>query len=216
MTWKSYLCPQTVLVASSKYNKLIRVNEEFGKYKLLVNGSRQSGEYIKGLWQYTFKTFKLNSISNVNEILVLGVAGGTVVHLLREIFPDAKITGVDIDKAMIEIGNKYFGLSSIKNLNLINDDAFKYAKKTANQKTYFDLVVVDLFLGRKIPEFVLDQSFLKVLKTLLDSNGVLVINYLRELEYGQKSEELSKALGKVFAAISDAKIKRNRFFMARK
>src|SRR3989344_2102034 len=111
MTWFSYIFPQTILRTSSKYNDDIRVNEERGKLKLLVNGSRESGEYIEKLWKEAFAAFGFGGLGSVTpSILVLGVAGGTVIHLLRRMFPAAAITGVDIDDVMLDIGRTYFGL----------------------------------------------------------------------------------------------------------
>src|SRR3990167_4267490 len=99
MTWFSYIFPQTILRTSSKYNSHIRINEERGKLKLLVNGSRESGEYIEKLWKEAFAAFGLGSGLNAPQglppsILVLGVAGGTVIHLLHHMYPIATITGV--------------------------------------------------------------------------------------------------------------------------
>lgn len=223
MTWLSYFFPQTLVITSSKYNQLIRVNEEFGKPKLLVNGSRQSGGYIKGLWEAAFKVFEIEKRSDLStkgptlsimQILVLGVAGGTVIHLLNKIYPNAIITAVDIDKKMIDIGFKYFSLGTFKNLTVIEFDAKDYVRKTIKKNLKFDLIIVDLFSGREIPQFVESPVFLKALKKLLSDNGSIIINYLRELEYKEKSEKLANELKKMFRQVKDFEIKLNRFFFA--
>ena len=216
MSLLSYIFPQTKLITSSKYNKLIRVNEEYGKYKLLVNGSRQSGEYIRKLWQYAFDQFQINKFLQISNILVLGTAGGTVIHLLYDLYPQAKIIGVDIDKVMLGIGQKYFGLDKVKDLSLVNEDAKLWTKRAVKQKLRFDLIIIDLFSGREIPEFVLQKSFLTDLKILLNANGRVVINYLWELKYQQKSEVLFEILKETFTHVSDTRIARNRFFLAKK
>ncbi|MFM7895987.1 MAG: spermidine synthase, partial [Flavobacterium sp.] len=64
-------------------------------------------------------------IQNFNSILVLGVAGGSVIETLKkEIKFEGKITGVEIDADVIELAKKYFGLGSYKNVSIVNDDAF--------------------------------------------------------------------------------------------
>lgn len=226
MTWLSYIFPQTKLITSSKYNHLIRVNEEYGENKLLVNGSRQSGLYIRKLWQKALldfgiigprlpelKQFQFRE-SQKNNILVLGVAGGTVIHMLHGLYPKAKITGIDIDKKMIDIGKKYFGLGEISGLSLVNSDALEFVHNAVRRKSKYDLIIVDLSFGRKIPEFVENKDFLLKIKSLLTDHGKVIINYLRELEYKEKSELLLKLLETVFVHVSDAQIARNRFFMA--
>ncbi|MBI3576727.1 class I SAM-dependent methyltransferase [Candidatus Gottesmanbacteria bacterium] len=209
MSWLSYIFPRTITKLSSSYNKEIRINEEKGKLKLLVNGSRQSGEQISTLWKKAFRAFRIPQDYQVRSVLVLGVGGGSVIYLLREYYPEAKIVGLDIDQTMIEIGKKYFGLDQVKNLSFVCQDAEQFVAK----KKKFDLVVVDLFIGTDVPELVRRESFLKNLKASLTKNGAVVINYLREFEYGQKSESLKKSLSALFPQVAEKSISSNRFFL---
>ncbi len=204
MSFVSYFIPQVVARFSTKYNRDIRIVEESGKLKLLVNGSRQSGEYIEWLWKKAVAAFGLGSC---RSILVLGVGGGTVIHLLHKRYPATQITAVDIDPKMIEIGKTFFGLDTIPELKLVVADAAEFVKK----KIHFDLIIIDLFIGRHIPDFVGDTKFLTKLK---QRGGMVVINYLRELEYFDKSVELENQLKRVFNKVKDFPIARNRFFLA--
>ncbi|MBI4062501.1 methyltransferase domain-containing protein [Candidatus Gottesmanbacteria bacterium] len=199
MSFVSYIIPQTIARFSTKYNHDIRVIEESGKFKLLVNGSRQSGKYIEWLWKRAFHAFRLPPCQS---ILVLGVGGGTVIHLLHKRYPDANITAVDIDPKMIEIGKKYFGLSRVSNVELIIANAKNY--KITHE---YDLIIVDLFLGRHIPDFVSSQSFLKQLRS-----KVVIINYLRELEYKEKSQKLEDLLETIFPVVKNYQIAHNSFY----
>lgn len=199
MSFVSYFIPQEVARFRTKYNPDIRIVEESGKLKLLVNGSRQSGKYVEWLWKKAFSAFNLGPC---RSILVLGVGGGTVIHLLRRRYPDAHITAVDIDPQMIEIGKKYFGLSRVPNLELIIADAKDYK----NTRRY-DLVVIDLFIGRHIPDFVSSVAFLKRLE-----GSVVIINYLRELEYKEKSQQLQGMLERMFSIVKNYQIAHNSFY----
>src|SRR5258706_4040565 len=159
MSRLSYLLPQVIARFSTPYNRDIRILEEKGKYKLLVNGSRQSGPYIQKLWQHAFTTFGIIPSPDVRSILVLGVGGGTVIHLLHTLYSHAEITGVDIDAQMINIGKKYFGLSDIPGVALIQSDAKVFVSKARKDKKKWDMVVVDIFVGPTIPPFVAEESF---------------------------------------------------------
>ena len=66
----------------------------------------------------------------MRRILVLGVAGGTIIRLLHDAYPTAEIIGVDIDRVMIELGKKYFGLKNIPKLTFIVDDAKDFVMKS--------------------------------------------------------------------------------------
>src|SRR3990167_5585346 len=199
MSLVSYIIPQVVARFSTKYNPDIRVVEESGKLKLLVNGSRQSGVYIEWLWKKAFSVFGLGRYTS---ILILGVGGGTVIHLLHKRYPDAYITAVDIDPTMIDIGVKYFGLGGVPNLTLVTADAKNFKITRA-----YDLVVVDLFIGRHIPDFVSSVAFLKRLE-----GSTVIINYLRELEYKEKSQKLQTLLEKIFPVVKNYQIARNSFY----
>ena len=214
MSWISYFIPQIVARCSSPYNRDIRILEEQGKYKLLVNGSRQSGEYIRKLWQHAFVSFGIIPSPDIRSILVLGVGGGTVIHLTRAIYPEATIDAVDIDKQIIEIGKKYFSLSSVSGLSLIESDARRYVDSSVREKKHWDMIVVDVFIGPTIPSFVLEDAFLRKIKSILTPHGMLLINYLREREYKSLSNLLLDKLTRIFQSVRDTEIFFNRFFYA--
>lgn len=204
MTWLSYIYPQFVEKFTSKYNGEIKVVEEWGKNKILVDRSQQSGPYMDNVWRKTLRAFGFPNTYCPKTILVLGVAGGTVIYLLSKWYPNAKITAVDIDQTMIDIGKKYFGLNRIKNLTIIRNDARKAITKK------YDLIIVDLSCGRNIPTFVTSKQFLLDLKR---HSKMTIINYLREKEYREKSEKLKNTLLGIFASVREKSIFLNRFFV---
>lgn len=208
----SYIYPQTIARFSSAYNKDIRVVEEQGKLKILVNGSPQSGPYIEKLWRKALGSFGFPNTINPRSILVLGIAGGTVIHLLHDWYPSAKITAVDIDQTMIDIGANFFELNSIKNLTIKNIDAQKFI--SSNRTTYV-LIIVDLSFGRNIPPFVTTRKFLSDIRALVSENGIVVINFLREKEYKEISSDLKQTLMGLFDYVAEKAIFLNRFFVVK-
>jgi len=215
MSWKSYLFPQTILITTSAYNRHIRVNEEWGKMKLLVDGSSQSGAYIEKLWKKALKRFSIGSHLPFKKILVLGIGGGTVITLLHTMFPHVTQTCVDRDNVIIDIAKNYFSIGKIPNITLIEVDAQKYIQRLATEKKTYDCIVVDLFSGPYAAEFVRDERFLRSLQGILTREGCILINYLREREYKKKSDELFWSLQSVFGKVKDFPIAYNRFFYAK-
>lgn len=214
MSCLSSLFPQTVLRTSSRYNPDIAVIREWGGYKLLVSGSRQSGPYIRKLWERAFETFHLERLIPIRSILVLGIGGGTVIELLATRFSRATITAVDIDQTMIDIANRYFRLDQTARLHTLRQDADAFVRKEARGKKKYDLVIVDLFIGREIPAFVRSGTFYHMLKRVLAPGGIVILNYLRELAYQQKSDVLFLTLKRLFREVYDYPIANNRFFFA--
>jgi len=209
----SYIIPQKIAEFRTPFNSYIRINDEGGgKKKLLVNGSPQSGSYIDILWDAALGSFGIAELTGVKKILVLGTAGGTVIHKVHGFFPHAAITGVEIDQTMIEIGKRYFSLGDIRELTFILADAKKFVQSEVKKKHTYDLIIVDMSFGRVIPEFLTTTKFIDELGQLAGSGGHVVINYLRELEYEKLSEQFMEKLQKHFSLVHDHLIHRNRFF----
>ena len=113
-------------------------------------------------------------IQKLDQILVLGVAGGSVIKtLVDEIHFEGKITGVEIDKAIIKIANEYFHLDQIQNLEIIIDDAFEFVLKT---KVKYDLIIIDVFQDVRMPNFLFEKFFIDRICYLLKSKGFILFN----------------------------------------
>lgn len=89
-------------------------------------------------------------LAKVESILLLGVAGGSVIVTLRkELKFDGHITGVEIDPMMLELAEDLFSIKSDPITELILDDAFEFVKSVDK---VFDLIIVDLFIDNVIPQ----------------------------------------------------------------
>lgn len=212
--WFSYFYPHTLTRFSSKYNKDIHVVGVSWQNSLYVDGSAQSGLYIHRLWRTALKSFRINQHHPPKNILICGVGGGTIIHLLHALYPNATMVGVDIDKDMIDVGRKYFGLGDIQTLTLIARDARDFIRDGIKKRILFDLIVIDIFIGKHLPPFLVEQSFWESVKNLLNEKGILLLNYLREDEYLSKSDKVERILTQLFTTVRDKIIYRNRFFLA--
>lgn len=208
----SYLYPQTVVQVSSPYNRLIRINLESGEYKLLVNGSSQSGRYIRALWQFALGRLLLGDVSRVKRIAVFGIGGGTVMHLLHALYPKAAMTGIDIDPVIVKLGRRYFGLDALP-LTIRIADASRFVNM--NKQDRYDLVILDLFVGPDIPAFVEEETFLGQVKQMLTPKGAILINYLREEAFTTRVNNLEQTLHILFRRVTSLDRHNNRFFLAR-
>jgi spermidine synthase len=102
------------------------------------------------------------------------VAAGSVIKTLaEEIKFTGKITGVEIDPAVVEIANKYFGLNRISNCEIIVDDAFEFVLKT---KEKYDLIIIDIFRDTEMPNFLFEEFWINRINFLLTVNGFILFN----------------------------------------
>ena len=132
----------------SKNNGHLKVVKTFGMGTYIqAGGLTQSGGIVESIWKSTLKQIR-NKNEEIRDILILGLGGGTLAKLLRKKYPNAKITGIEIDPIMIELGKKYLDLDKY-NIDIKIQDDFKFLEK--NTKKY-DLIIVDTYLGDKVVE----------------------------------------------------------------
>lgn len=75
------------------------------------------------------------------RVLVLGLGGGSVVHMIRHFFPQCVITCVEREPMHIKLARRYFSLP--KNVEVIEGDA--YAVLAKQKHKYFDWILDDVF-----------------------------------------------------------------------
>ena len=157
-----FFFPPKKVFPNSKYNKHISVLKYLGSTTLIVDGLVQSGDVMTRVWKKGISSLIPKNFIPEN-VLLLGLAGGCNAKLINRYFPKAQITGVDVDQKMIDIGKNFFHLNKVKNLKIIIDDALDYIKKLKKEDR-FDLIMVDCFIGKKIPKKLESLIFLKSLK----------------------------------------------------
>ena len=181
----------------SKYSGNLKVYRGYGSVYVTTDGLTQSGGLIRDLWQSTFKKI---SPHQQRSWLVLGLAMGTVAQLIAKKYHPTAITGVDIDKTMLNLGRKYHNLHAIPNLTIINSDAQVYLKQKLYQK--YDYILVDMYLGDQLPAFIYTDAFVSALRTHLTPDGIVVFNHLFYDDVKKKrAEELVYTVQKHFSQV---------------
>jgi spermidine synthase len=130
-------------------------------------------------------------IKNFENILVLGVAGGSVIKtLVDEIKYNRKITGVELDKNVLELANRYFKLNEVENLELINEDAFEFVLKTTEK---YDLIIIYIFQDTVMPNFLFEDFFINHVNTLINANGFILFNTMVLTEKDKERNKLYRS-----------------------
>ncbi|CAD0008821.1 MULTISPECIES: spermidine synthase [Flavobacterium] len=170
----SYLIPIKVFKKKSSRSKTIEVTWNNGELVLDSENTNYSYGSLQRILRYGLRNIGFKTIQKMNHILVLGVAGGSVIKtLVDEIEFKGKITGVEIDSDMIQIANEYFNLSEIKQLEIIIDDAFEFVLKTKNQ---YDLIIIDIFEDTNMPNFLFERFFSERICSILKDQGFVLFN----------------------------------------
>ncbi len=184
----------TLEIIHSKYNGEIKVIKDLAwGTRIVVDNLTQSGGIINSIWQTTFKKI-LEKKPHIKSCLILGLGGGTSAKLISQYWVDISITGIDIDKKIVDLGKKYLGLDKIK-IDIKIEDAYKFDSKS------YDLILIDLYLGDKFPEKFEDKEFLERVKSMLNKDGIAIFNRLYGTDNRSSSVKFGNKLEKIFKKV---------------
>ena len=170
----SYIIPIKIFKKKSARSKIIEVTWANGELVLDSENTNYSYGSLQRILRYGLRNIGYDTILRMDHILLLGVAGGSVVKtLVDEIEYKDRITGVEIDPDMIQVANEYFNLNQIKQLELVIDDAFEFVLKT---KDKYDLIIIDIFEDIHMPNFLFEKFFVDRICTLLNDDGYVLFN----------------------------------------
>jgi spermidine synthase len=170
----SYIIPLNIFKQKSTISQTLEVTWTDGELVLDSKNTNYSYGSLQRILRKGLKFIGFERILAMDKILVLGVAGGSVIKtLVDEIHFEGKITGVEIDKYVIAIANEYFHLDQIQNLEIVIDDAFEFVLKT---KEKYDLIIIDVFQDTNMPNFLFEKFFVDRICYLLNSKGFILFN----------------------------------------
>jgi len=188
----SYLFPITKKI-KSKYNGTLEITWYNGKKHLNSKNANYSYGSLQKILKFGLQHIKLQHCQN---ILILGLGAGSVIETLLKDFKYKKnIKAVEIDPVIIEIAKKEFNLSENKNLHIICDDALNYMKQN---KTEFDLIIIDLFIDTEVPDMFVTSNFWNNLVKSNSKNGSILFN-------GSLNSNIDKHLSEIISLLHNNK-----------
>lgn len=183
--WLSYLTEVPIEITSSEINEHLEVLYSKGEYQLCTEDAIYS--YGKRYDNF-FQAFeKIDIHDGHKKCLVLGLGLASIPWMLERHFrKDLSYTAVEIDEEIIHLASKYV-LDEIKSeMTVVQADALHYVH-TCNER--FDIITMDIFLSAQIPQEFEAFGFLKELSTLLEEDGILLINRLYYFENDKRDTE---------------------------
>lgn len=170
-----------------------------GKY--MLNSPNATYSYEDRYTSYRSALYLIKpELLNVRSVLVLGLGLGSIPQMLQKIHKiGCDIHCVEYDKTIIELAEKYYPAScDISKIKIHHSDALEWMKKNTNK---FDLITVDLFIDKHVPEKFYSEDFMISLKNALSKQGVLLFSRLKENYKSERS--LHQNLQKVFLGGKD-------------
>ncbi|MDF3128299.1 fused MFS/spermidine synthase [Kiritimatiellaeota bacterium B1221] len=136
----------------------------------------------------------------IQNLLMLGLGGGTVLRQLRHFLPDAEFTAVEIDGEMIRLARKYMELDQT-GVEVVHGDAFAFLETHTGK---YDVIIDDLYrcgesdVERPAP---VNAEQLKQHTRLLHSDGSLMMNFVVGRGHHSMHRSARKAYENTFSSI---------------
>lgn len=128
--------------------------------------------------------------------LIIGLAGGTVANQLHYFFgEDIEIEGVEIDKKVIDVAQKYFSLDE-SIVKIYNQDGRIFLRNTSEK---YDIIIVDAYRDELyIPWTLTTLEFWSLIKDRLAKEGIVAININSVFRESDLLNSVSNTMASVF------------------
>lgn len=157
--------------------------------------------FLTGLaWDLLAAAALLRPDGKPKSILMLGVAGGTALRILRHLLPDVSLTGIDLDSELIELARREMALGETRS-EIIIADAYAWM---AENKQKFDVIIDDLYLAGDEDVYraeSCDQAWLGLIQRALAPGGLLALNLVTGPGHRAKQIATRAALAEHFPKI---------------
>lgn len=161
----------------------IDVDIKKGEYRL--NGRKVTYSFgpLHDSFKEAFLQHQLHEIT-MDKVLILGFGSGSIARLLQhDLQLQCSITGVEIDSEILELGQKYFHTEGYQNTRIHCADAFEFVHY--DTQTY-DLIVIDLFIERRVPKAFMKADFIRQVKHRLNPGGFVFFNRINDNIFQQE------------------------------
>ncbi|MEX2516738.1 MAG: methyltransferase domain-containing protein [Gammaproteobacteria bacterium] len=156
----------------------------------------------RSIWDLLMLPALLMPAGTIRRVLVLGVGGGSVIHLLRRHIQPEHIDGVELSRMHLKLARQFFGLRESKQLRLYAADAGQWLSEYRGSK--FDLIIDDLFLeesSEAVRAIDADTGWFRLLLKNLQPEGILSINFADYNDVKQSGWATDKRMAGNFPAV---------------
>lgn len=170
----SYFYPIRMKKLSGEKNNYLELSLYRGQIQLSTKDALYSDGHRYTPMTIAFKELNKQNVKAIISVLALGGGIGSVVQVTERSGYHPIYTIVEHDNAIINLAKEVLSGEG-KRINFVCDDAQNYIE-TNHEK--YDLLVVDIFDGRVVKDFVTHSSFLKKCHQSINPGGNIIINYI--------------------------------------
>jgi spermidine synthase len=134
---------------------------------------------------------------DVEDMAIIGLAGGTTARQATIAFGPIPIDGFEIDPEIIRVGKDFFGMTE-ENINSIAQDG-RWGLAHSNKK--YSIISIDAYRPPYIPWHLTTREFFEIVFDHLDTNGAMVLNVGRTPEDEKLLAGLAATIQAVFPSV---------------
>ena len=177
----------------------VKVAEEGADRLLVVDGSVLSiyprdGDWTRARKEYWGQALDMARLPPRPAVLLVGLGGGTQLHLLRQRVTPRHVTAIERDPVIVRLAQRFFGLGDVPGLEFRCGEAGVAVEALQRARRRFDIILEDCTYDetaeRSIPLAV-------NLARLVSGRGILVVNRHRR----PHARQTAAALAPYFADI---------------
>ncbi len=209
---RSPLANATLLYEDESAYNYIQVQEDSVGYRYLYLNEGQGVHSIwhptdfiyGGTWDFFLTAPYFNAPpyqpEDVESLLVIGLATGTIPRQYIEVYGNIPIDGVEIDGGIIEAGQRFFDMNetSMPSLTTHAEDG-RYILNRLDQR--YSVIGIDAYRPPYIPWHMTTVEFFQEVRDHLSQNGVVAINVGRTATDRRLVDAMTRTLSEVFPTI---------------
>ncbi len=176
--WLSHLTEQVLETTSSDHNDFLQVSLVSGRLQLVAEDAIYSfGDYYLN-FRKLFEQFDFEALPLRSNVLILGLGLGSIPELLEDyIGVEYDYVAVEIDPVIIDLATRY-SLPKLRSpLEVVQADAYAFLQIDHRK---YDFICVDVFQDATVPEHLIGDDFLELLKSSLAPGGAIAYNRLAD------------------------------------
>ena len=204
---------QTIIVSDSATRRCLRFDDGTAALnqscQLLAEPQHLAFDYTRAmaavllLWQ-----------PPPQRVLLIGVGGGSIATALTVARPGVDIDAIEIDPAVLEVAQRYFGLVAGPRLRLHAADGRDFVAAARARGVSYDSVLLDAFDANGIPPALFSEEFLRDARAVLAPGGVFLANTIAgSASYVQETRNVNRVFARIYTIRLSAN-SRNRLIVA--
>lgn len=162
-------------------------------------------------FRLAFKKLPASFFQNLHTCLVLGTGLGSVAQILHHHYNShIRYTLVELDGDILQWAENILSQKGIRELQAVNGDACMFMKNNTHS---YDLICIDVFKGRSVPECILQPDFFEACQKALNPGGYCIMNFI--VHETKEWENLQNMLARFFPFIEIITKGNNRILLCR-